>query len=225
LEYGANARNLKTTDVVDFESEEQWIQRMDQLADDNYLVIDDFLAESEMNALCDFFKEKQDEDVLNKAGIGTLNQYTIDKSIRGDYIKWLDESEDPRVDLYFDRVKSLIKILNRYCYLSLSGVEIHLAHYPKGTFYKRHFDQFEKRNNRMISVILYLNREWQQGDGGELVAYLPEGEEKVIAPIANRLVLMRSNIVEHEVLMTQADRRSVTGWLLYQPLGLSFLAT
>lgn len=209
--------------MIDIDNEDQWIEWVDRLADDNYLVIDDFLEQTDLDAICTYFEEKLAQDDFDKAGIGTLNQYTIDKKIRGDYIKWIDEKEDARIDVYFNRVKMIIQKLNRLCYLSLSGVEMHLAHYPKGTFYKRHLDQFENRNNRMISVILYLNRDWKEGDGGELKAYLPEGQERIIAPLGNRLVLMRSNIVEHEVLMTQCDRRSVTGWLLYQPLGLSFM--
>ncbi len=209
--------------MIDIENEELWIDWMDRLADDNYVVIDQFLDAKEIDGICAFFEEKLAQDDFDKAGIGTLGQYTIDKKIRGDYIKWLDEQEDPRIDIYFQRIHILIEKVNRLCYLSLSGVEMHLAHYPKGTFYKRHLDQFEKRNNRMISVILYLNRDWKDGDGGELKAYLPDGEERIIAPLANRLVLMRSNIVEHEVLMTQCDRRSVTGWLLYRPLGLGYL--
>ena len=209
--------------MIDIDDENQWVDWMDRLADDNYVVIDDFLAENEISAICSFFEEKLAQDDFDKAGFGTLNQYTVDKKIRGDYIKWLDEKEDIRVDVYFEKIHILIQKVNRLCYLSLSGVEMHLAHYPKGTFYKRHLDQFEHRNNRMISVILYLNIDWKEGDGGELKAYLPSGQDRIIAPLANRLVLLRSNIVEHEVLMTQCDRRSVTGWLLYKPLGLSFL--
>jgi SM-20-related protein len=114
-------------------------------------------------------------------------------------------------------------VMNRYCYLSLSDYEFHLAHYPTGTFYKRHLDQFVGRNNRMISVVIYLNEHWKVGDGGELQIYLESGDVTV-QPKARRCVLFKSADVEHEVLTTNVGRDSLTGWLLYKPAGLGLLA-
>ncbi|WP_258105605.1 2OG-Fe(II) oxygenase [Marinoscillum sp. MHG1-6] len=208
--------------MINLYDDDQWVNWVDALSEQNYLVIDNFISDEELKSFNQFLRKELNQETFDKAGIGTLDQFQVDKKIRGDYIRWLNADTDLEVASYFERLGVIIQKLNRYCYLSLSGSEIHLAHYPQGTYYKRHLDQFQQRNNRLISVILYLNENWQEGDGGELKVYL-DHEEKTIQPIGRRLVLMRSNLVEHEVLMTHKDRFSITGWLLYQPVGLGFL--
>ena len=203
-------------------SEDTWINWVDQLSEDNYLVIDDFIEDQELDVFLSYFQESLEEDDFKPAGIGTGQDFQLKREIRGDKIKWLDRSKDLELTRFFERVDETIGVLNRYCYLSLSGSEFHMAHYPQGTFYKRHLDQFNSRSNRLISVILYLNKNWQEGDGGELKVFL-NGEERTIAPIAKRCVIMRSDKVEHEVMITNKDRYSLPGWLLYQPVGLTFL--
>lgn len=201
--------------------EDIWLNWVDQLSEDNYLVIDDFITDQDLDVFLSYFQETLEEEDFKRAGIGTGAGFQQKVEIRGDYIRWLDRSKDVELADFFARVDEAIGVLNRYCYLSLSGSEFHMAHYPAGTFYKRHLDQFNHRSNRLISFILYLNKNWQEGDGGELKVYLNE-EERTIAPVAKRCVIMRSDKVEHEVLMTNKDRYSLTGWLLYQPPGLTF---
>jgi SM-20-related protein len=108
--------------------------------------------------------------------------------------------------------------------LSLAGYEFHYAHYPERTFYKRHVDQFKDRSNRLITFILYLNDGWSPGDGGELMIYKGDQEIKV-EPIMNRCVLFKTEGLEHEVLLSNTSRFSLTGWLLYQPSGVGYLLT
>lgn len=204
-------------------TEDIWINWVDRLSEDNFLVIDNFISDKELSVFLGYFKEHLEEQEFKKAGIGTGSEFQLKTEIRGDYIRWLDREKDVELQDFFAKVDESISVLNRYCFLSLSGSEFHMAHYPAGTFYKRHLDQFNQRSNRLISVILYLNKDWKNGDGGELKVYLDDREE-TIEPVAKRLVLMRSDKVEHEVLMTNRDRYSLTGWLLYQPPGLTFLA-
>ena len=203
--------------------EDIWIDWVDTLSEENYLVIDDFITDQELDIFLDYFQENLNDDDFKKAGIGTGADFQLKSQVRGDYIRWLNRDSDTELADFFARVDEAIAQLNRYCFLSLSGSEFHMAHYPKGTFYKRHLDQFNHRSNRMISLILYLNKDWTEGDGGELKVYLND-EERKIAPGAKRVVLMRSDLVEHEVLETKVDRYSLTGWLLYQPPGLTYLA-
>lgn len=206
-----------------FFSEEDWINWVDRLSEDHYLVVDDFINDDELTTFLSFFKENLQDDGFKKAGIGTGEEFQLKTEVRGDYIRWLDRSKDVALKDFFEKVDEVIQVLNRYCFLSLSGSEFHMAHYPEGTFYKRHLDQFNKRSNRLISVILYLNKSWQPGDGGELEVFLAHKAEK-IAPVAKRVVFLRSDQVEHEVHLTHKDRYSLTGWLLYQPPGLTYLA-
>jgi len=203
--------------------EDPWIDWVDALSEENCLVIDDFISDHELSIFLTYFQETLKDDDFKKAGIGTGSKFQLKDHVRGDYIRWLNRDTDTELADFFKRIDEAIAKFNRYCFLSLSGSEFHMAHYPKGTFYKKHLDQFNQRSNRMISVILYLNKNWARGDGGELKLYLND-REKTISPIAKRIVFMRSDQVEHEVLETYVDRYSLTGWLLYQPPGLTFLA-
>ncbi|WP_020533978.1 2OG-Fe(II) oxygenase [Flexithrix dorotheae] len=202
--------------------QDDWVNRVDRLSNDNYLIVDDFLSEENLWGIKSYFKGMREENELQKAGIGTLSAHQFNSEIRGDSIFWLSKGENPFIDYFLQRMDELKENLNQLCFLSLSGYEFHLALYPRGSFYLKHLDQFKGRNNRLVSVILYLNENWMKGDGGELKMYLEDGE-KLIEPIANRLVIFKSDLVEHEVLPTLKERYSLTGWMLYQPPGLGFL--
>jgi len=170
-----------------------------------------------------FLESKMEEDEFSKAGIGTQQAYQVDTSIRGDFVYWLDLPRDEEMRPFFMLAEEVVRNLNRLCFLSLSGFEFHLAHYPSGAFYKRHVDQFRERRNRLISVVIYLNDNWQPGDGGELKIFQPEDREVRVEPIARRCVMFKSDVVEHEVAETRVSRYSLTGWLLYNPPGLGYL--
>lgn len=211
--------------IVNSYSDEKWISWVDQLSEDNFLVIDDFVPEGLYARLKDFFLEKLQDDQFAQAGVGSIFNNQLVTSIRRDYTYWIDKQRDEALAPFFSLVEEMLSNLNRYCYLSLSGYEFHFAHYPKGSFYKRHLDQFKGRNNRMISVIIYFNDNWQKGNGGELKLFREDGSEVLIEPVAKRCVLLRSDCVEHEVMETQVSRFSLTGWLLYQPSSVGYLLT
>lgn len=191
---------------------------MDVLSEQNYVVIDDFLDDALYASLRSFLFDKI--DAFDQAGIGTLNQHVIKRNIRGDRTYWLNSARDTDLNGFWELLEETKFILNRYCYLSLSGQEFHLAHYPSGGHYARHLDQFEGRNNRMISMILYLNENWQPEHGGQLEILDSNKELQLVAPLAKRCVLFKSAEVPHAVLKSFNDRYSVTGWLLYQPAGI-----
>src|SRR5690606_21004433 len=133
---------------------------------------------------------------------------------RGDYIHWLDKNTAPQeILVYFNRVDQLMSYLNRALFLSLKDYEIHMTVYPVGAYYKRHLDQFRKDDHRKLSIICYLNEDWQESDGGQLRIYLPDGSIDVL-PLAGRLVCFRSDQLEHEVLPAKRERKSLTGWIL-----------
>lgn len=205
-------------------SEDKMIDWVDRLSDQDYLVIDDFIDDGLLSTIRDYYEHLLKQDEFDPAGIGALDQHHVNKKIRGDEVYWLNRRDDVALEEFFQIAEEIRLMLNRYCYLSLSGYEFHLAHYPAGSFYKRHLDQFQQRSNRLISSILYLNENWQPGDGGELKMFLPSGE-KLIEPLGKRLVLFKSDAVEHEVMMTYKGRYSLTGWYLYLPQGMGFMDT
>jgi SM-20-related protein len=198
-------------------SDNQWEVHFDALAENDFVVIDDFFSSSELTQLLTYFEQKSDQGVFQKAAIGSSGNELIINAIRGDYTYWLDRQQDRELEWLYDVLHDLRMRINRGCYLSLSDFEFHFAHYPPGGFYKKHLDQFAERNNRMISVVIYLNEQWNPGDGGELRVYPSGGVVQDIAPILNRCVLFRSDTLYHEVLLAQTSRKSLTGWMLYQP--------
>lgn len=203
-------------------TDEKWLNWVDALSENDYVIIDDFLPVDIYRKVKDFFLKKLEEDEFERAGLGSVFNNQLDTSIRGDFTYWLDKQHDTTMSPVFELIEETLATFNRYCFLSLSGYEFHLAYYPKGTFYKRHVDQFKDRSNRMISVVMYFNDGWKQGDGGELKIFRQDGEI-LVEPIAGRCVMFKSADVPHEVTETQVGRYSLTGWLLYQPSGVGYL--
>jgi SM-20-related protein len=211
------------TNKMNFYPTEKWIDWVDTLSENNYVIIDDFVSEDMFRKLRSFLFDHLNENNFKKAGIGAMTEYQVKSSIRGDFVYWLESARDTQLEDLFMLIEHIKMMFNRLCYLSLSGYEFHLAHYPEGSFYKKHLDQFKERSNRMITVILYLNENWQKGDGGELKVYKGDGETLLIEPVGNRCVIFKSDALEHEVLLTHKSRYSLTGWLLYQSSVYGFL--
>ncbi len=65
---------------------------------------------------------------------------------------------------------------------------------------------------RRVSLVLYLNRRWRAGDGGELKIVDDLGRDRHIEPAAGRLAVFLTAGREHEVMPTRRDRLSLTGW-------------
>ncbi|WP_417265207.1 2OG-Fe(II) oxygenase [Brumimicrobium sp.] len=200
-----------------------WDEQMDLLAQQDYITIDNFFNSEDLINAHHFFETKQQEGVFQKAAIGASGNEKIINEVRGDYTYWLEKGKHTQINSIFETLDEVKSVFNRLMYLSIADYEFHLAHYPKGSFYKKHLDQFEGRNNRMVSVIIYLNKDWKNGDGGELRIY-PEGQDPIdIAPIENRCIMFRSDTLYHEVLTSHTSRKSITGWMLYQPAVLPYL--
>jgi SM-20-related protein len=105
--------------------------------------------------------------------------------------------------------------LNQALYLSLKDYEVHMTVYPAGSYYKRHLDQFKHDDHRKLSVICYLNNNWEESNGGQLRMFLPDNSKDFL-PLAGRLVCFRSDQIEHEVRASNRERLSLTGWILDQ---------
>jgi len=61
-------------------------------------------------------------------------------------------------------------------------------------------------------MISYLNENWNENDGGELLIYQNYNNQK-INPEQGTTVFFKSNELQHEVLVTKKQRMSITGWL------------
>jgi SM-20-related protein len=188
----------------------------DGLASTGYAVCDQFLSQYEVDAILQSDSFKSGLSAFRKAGIGKSQAHQINEAIRGDYIQWVDKnSAPPELKPYLDRLSQLVEYLNVSLYLSLKDYEVHLTIYPAGAYYKRHLDQFRQDDHRKLSVICYLNNDWNEGHGGQLRMFVEDGPLDFL-PFSGRLVCFRSDRIEHEVLPSTRERMSLTGWILDQ---------
>lgn len=188
------------------------------LLEKQYSIIEDFFDLTEVAQLRNSLWEKYQEDNFKKAAIGNRTNEVIAKSIRGDFILWLNEAEAKEAEkTFFRKINDFVEYLNRTCYLGILHKEFHYALYPEGTFYKRHLDTFQNDDRRKLSLVCYLNeQDWKPEYGGELVIYKNENGNEVettIYPFPGRVVIFESQILEHEVKPVKTERLSITGWL------------
>jgi len=147
------------------------------------------------------------------AGVGNDALVHEDKRIRSDVIYWLDRKHENQYENdFFDLMDGFVAYLNRTCYTGITGYEFHYTLYEPGTFYKKHIDQFQHNGCRQYSMIMYLNADWKKEDGGELRIYRAD-EEQNISPDSGKSVFFKSSDLAHEVLITNKQRMSITGWL------------
>jgi SM-20-related protein len=150
---------------------------------------------------------------LLSAGTGNNTQVDHDKLFRSDIIYWLDRKHnDIHENDFFDLMDSFVSYLNETCYTSINSYEFHYTLYEKGSFYKKHIDQFRNNDSRQFSMIMYLNDDWKEKDGGELCIHHQDKLQN-ISPNNGKSVFFKSNELEHEVLVTHEPRMSITGWL------------
>jgi len=133
-------------------------------------------------------------------------------------------------------------------YLEPFETELNYLLYPVGGHYKRHLDIPRRqdsgwklqgraasaggsfcggRTRRVISFILYLNRDWDHAHGGKLRVYAahdhanggptngptaPSAHVEDVVPEGGTLVLLMSGDVEHMVRETRAERQCIVGW-------------
>jgi len=157
---------------------------------------------------------------------------------RGDFVVWLTGKETgaahcsalpsllDATDALVRELLELVTELNgRYLYQTSAMCTC----YPGGgTRYIKHCDNHNS-NGRKLTVILYLNFEWQSEHGGQLRIHPPlppatgtSAERRPmpgqipgpvdIAPIGGRLLVSSRQRVPHEVLPTHAMRFAATVW-------------
>ncbi|NVK43627.1 MAG: 2OG-Fe(II) oxygenase [Oceanospirillaceae bacterium] len=185
----------------------------DALIESGYCVLPDALPEDLTRNLYHYVQQLDDDD-FRRAGIGRDQEHQLDRRVRSDEIRWLSPDK-PAETAYLEWMAALRLGINRRLMLGLFDYECHFARYPQGAFYRRHLDAFQGRTNRVLSTVYYLNRDWTEADGGELLIYADEQAreplERVI-PTSGTLVIFLSDRFPHEVLPAGRERLSVTGW-------------
>lgn len=131
--------------------------------------------------------------------------------VRGDQLAWLDEPPDEAAAFLAWREAVRTRLFEG-AWLRLNAGETQIACYPPGHGYARHVDAPRGSNARRVTAIVYLNDGWRPEHGGELVAHLEVGEQRV-APLLGRGVLFLSDRVHHEVRPALRERWAVTTWM------------
>ncbi|MEH6679870.1 MAG: 2OG-Fe(II) oxygenase [Sediminicola sp.] len=209
---------MELFEQLEFKENPLFEKVIDDLLLQKYSIVEDFFSTEEIAVLRNSLLGKYEADRFKKAAIGSRTNELIVKSIRGDFILWIDEKLDGEAErLFFAKINEFSNYLNKTCFLGIMQTEFHYALYPEGTYYKRHLDTFQNDDRRKLSIALYLNdADWTPDDGGALAIYLPKanGEEvRTIYPLQGRMVVFESQELEHEVRTANRNRLSITGWL------------
>ncbi|MCD0467040.1 2OG-Fe(II) oxygenase family protein [Flavobacterium sp. ENC] len=176
-------------------------------------IAEHFLTPELANHLKQNLLDLNQRNALVTAGIGNSDKLLYDGAIRSDSIYWLDKKHNNVFENeFFTKIEAFIVYLNESCYTGITGYEFHYALYEKGDFYLKHLDQFKNNPSRKYSMISYLNSNWQEVDGGELLIHQLNNNQK-ISPTQGKTVFFKSDELVHEVLVTQNTRMSITGWL------------
>jgi SM-20-related protein len=173
---------------------------------------DRFAAPSQIGALLECVEIRKSQGAFSPARIGGRGALLRRENVRGDCTCWLNEPLYPAERGLLDRFEELRLELNREAFLGLFELELHYAWYPPGAGYSRHVDQPQGSTQRLVSIVLYLNRDWDAGSGGALRVYDAAEHALDIEPIAGRLVCFLTPGREHAVLPAQRDRFSISGW-------------
>ncbi len=191
---------------------EQLIQGLIQ---DQVGCCDNFLPPQVITGLRENLLGYHQAGLMHPAGTGRKFNYQQNTLIRGDVIRWLDEDgKDPFEQLFFEKISKLTTYLNHSCYAGLHSWEFHYAYYEQYSFYKRHRDQFQSDRKRKYSMVIYLNSDWKESDGGRLELFLGPEESREVYPIGGRAVFFQSDRTEHEVHPSYNRYRiSIAGWL------------
>jgi SM-20-related protein len=182
-----------------------------------FAVVPGFLAPDAALALRAEGERRRAAGELRPARVGRGDAARRDEAIRGDEICWLDAAAASAPErALLARFEALRGALNRGLFLGLAELEAHYARYAPGAGYARHLDRFRDDDARAISLVLYLNDAWREGDGGALQLFGgPDAIEpaRSVSPIAGTLVALRSDTIPHAVAPAHRERWSIAGWL------------
>ena len=182
-------------------------QIADALVNDGYIVIENALDKKLSQEL---FSLAKNTTAYKKAGVSS--DASVDENRRRDKIFWIDADSEATAK-YLSFADGLKKYLNQNLYLGLNCYESHFARYDEDDFYEKHLDAFKNSKNRVVTTVYYLNDDWQEDNGGELIIYNEKDVRlNAVIPHANTLVVFMSEKFPHEVLKAKQERYSIAGW-------------
>jgi SM-20-related protein len=183
----------------------------EQLGSKGLCICPGFLSPINLMKTADDLDEARSTGKFREAQVGRGD---ATKGIRSDETCWLDRGTQNLAQAkLWKKIDLLKQAFNRGLFLGLTDFQGHYASYPEGGSYQRHRDCHRSDSNRVVSLIIYLNRDWVSADGGRLRVYADESFQDV-DPVGGTLVCFMSRESEHEVLISHKRRASFTGWFL-----------
>lgn len=177
-----------------------------------YVILPAALPEPLCGSLVDYLAALE-RSQFHPAGTGRGKKGNRNPFVRRDHIFWIDDAH-PESEQWLSWTTRLRLYLNRRLLLGLFSFESHFSIYEPGDFYRRHVDAFKGESNRVLSIVVYLNRGWEPDQGGELQLFEPGTNADLvrIVPAYGTIVLFLSEEFPHEVLPTRRERYAVAGW-------------
>jgi SM-20-related protein len=173
---------------------------------------DRFVSTDEVHSLLECARARLACGDFAPARVGSQGKAQRREEIRGDFTCWLREPLYPAELALLRQLDTLRLELNRDATLGLFDLELHYAQYPPGAGYARHVDQPLGTTRRRVSLVLYLNTDWEPKHGGELRIHETDSRYLDVEPLAGRLVSFLTLGREHEVLPARRERLSISGW-------------
>jgi len=198
-------------------------------------------------------QEAQQMECRMRPGTTVIKNQVIDQRLpnahRGDKLLWMEEQglsvasggkgPAPTVALLERAVVDIGMQLDGRLQRSRLGIRITercdgmLACYDgAGAAYGPHVDNADgdgRVDGRVLTVVVYLNPDWDKANGGELAIFEPsrgeigdsdmEGQWRTVWPEAGTLVLFRADRTLHEVRPSQARRFAFSVWFCGQLVG------
>ncbi len=210
-----NSKNINNNNCIFLEPQEFDIDLICQdLYQYGYCYVKNILDETILNGLIDTINVIISDNNMAHAHIGREHKRILEQTIRTDKIHWINGN-----NIYEEKLLTFLESmrlnLNKRLMLGLFNFEAHYAIYQQGDFYKRHLDSFKGQKNRIISVVIYLNKQWKIDNGGLLQLYQNTDSHNAfgaIIPEYNHAVFFLSEDIPHEVTPAFADRLSIACW-------------
>lgn len=193
------------------------------LSEQGFCVSDSLFSKPFCKTLFDDLIIQKTQSPFKKSGIGRKQELQKNSEIRGDFTLWLDTSNSVQ-NMFLTCIEQFRSVMNQQLFLNLTDAEFHYAFYPPNAGYQKHKDTFKTSDARTVSLILYLNPDWNTSHRGQLTLYRENNDTEILTevePIFGRCAMFLSAVFPHEVKMTTAERFSVTGWLK-KPSGTVF---
>jgi SM-20-related protein len=202
-----------------FNPVEEFLNAMER---DGWAVLPMSLSAAEASHLRSECSASYQSGAFRRAAVGRGTAVQIREDIRRDEVMWIEPGESSTHQTrYLASLETLRLALNQRFFLGLFDYEGHFALYQEGAFYKAHLDRHAGTQDRIVTIILYLNEGWKAGDGGELKLWTsPEGREggyELIEPRMGTMVCFMAEDFWHEVLPANKQRASITGWFRQRP--------